>query len=184
MPTYWPLLKEKVTVKQSTELTHKLLLEIVHYEPCTGVFTWLQTRSNNAKAGGVAGSLNKCTGYSEISIFKKAYYAHRLAWFYIHGEWPTKHIDHIDGNRANNASTNLRDVPAAHNIQNQHKLPAHNTSGVRGICWRARIKRWIVQISIANRTTYIGCFETLDSAKVARAEAVKKHHAGATLGVC
>ena len=42
----------------------------------------------------------------------KTHTAHRLAWFWTHGYWPTE-IDHINRDRTDNRLANLRDVPHA-----------------------------------------------------------------------
>ena len=39
-----------------------------------------------------------------VKVEDKQYAAHRLAWFYVHGEWPFACIDHIDGNPLNDLS--------------------------------------------------------------------------------
>ena len=36
------------------------------------------------------------------------------------GSWPSGQIDHIDGNKLNNAIHNLRDVPQSINMQNRY----------------------------------------------------------------
>lgn len=47
--------------------------------------------------------------------------AHRLAWLYVHGEWPQREIDHKDNVRHHNWIGNLRDVSHSVNMQNQVK---------------------------------------------------------------
>jgi len=72
----------------------------LHYDPDTGVFTWLKFRSRYAKVGAVAGCVeNHHSGkkYLTINFAGKLYLAHRLAWFYVHGIEPNQ-IDHINGN--------------------------------------------------------------------------------------
>lgn len=59
-------------------------------------------------------------------------YAHRVAFALTHGHWPRGHIDHVDGNRANNAPENLRDVTYLENNKNRAK-PKTNRSGVVGV---------------------------------------------------
>lgn len=45
---------------------------------------------------------------------------HRLVWFLTHGYWP-KEIDHINGVRADNRLSNLREVTRTVNGCNRHK---------------------------------------------------------------
>lgn len=120
-------------------LTAAWLRERYKYDPETGVFI------NLARPGKPIGALTD-RGYVSIAIAGRGYRAHRLAWLYMTGEWPTHQIDHIDGNRANNSFSNLRDVPGYANKQNTKKQ-SNNTSGYTGVylhkpsgLWCARIK--------------------------------------------
>ena len=59
---------------------------------------------------------------------------HRIVWAMHYGQWPTKALDHIDGNRANNAITNLREVTVAENSRNR-RLIKNSVSGHTGVNW-------------------------------------------------
>ena len=50
------------------------------------------------------------TGHIRICIMRVKYLAHRLAWLYVTGSWPSQDIDHIDGDPTNNRFANLREV--------------------------------------------------------------------------
>lgn len=97
------------------KLKHNRLLEQLKYDPLTGVFTWLVTR-NRITQGDVAGSVSK-EGYRVIRIDGEHHKAHRLAWFYVHGSWPSGIIDHKDGNKDNNKIKNLRDTSQAEHYE-------------------------------------------------------------------
>jgi hypothetical protein len=43
-------------------------------------------------------------------VDRRAYSAHKIAWFLSHGEWPTFNLRHRDGNRSNNRIENLEPV--------------------------------------------------------------------------
>ena len=88
------------------------LADSLIYDPLTGEFTWKVSsprRKAGSKAGGVSGA-----GYVYIGFQKKTYLAHRVAWFIMKGEVPD-YIDHIDGDRTNNAWNNLRSVSKKEN---------------------------------------------------------------------
>lgn len=112
-----------------SNLTQERLREFLHYDPESGAFWWKVPSSIRAR-GERAGSLAGASGYRRISIKKKSYAAHRLAWLYIYGTWPTNEIDHINGVRDDNRIKNLRDVSGAENLANREKgrpalLPTH-----------------------------------------------------------
>src|SRR5258707_393996 len=97
-------------------ISHGDLRKYLSYDAGTGEFRWLRTdRAHCRTVGKIAGCVGN-DGYLFITVCRKFYTAHRLAWFYIHGKWPTEQIDHIDGDRLNNAISNLRE---ATNLQNQ-----------------------------------------------------------------
>ena len=106
-----------VVLRNRRDLTHALLLEQVHYDPETGVFT----RRKTGKACG----RQSVDGYIYIVIKGCSYKAHRLAWFYVHGSWPIFVIDHINRDRADNRIVNLRDVPQSINAQNRECRPRY-----------------------------------------------------------
>lgn len=62
------------------ELTAEKLREELHYDPATGLFTWLKHGWAN-RVGTVAGGLSD-RGYVVIVIAGKLRKAHRLAWLW------------------------------------------------------------------------------------------------------
>lgn len=66
-------------------------------------------------------------GYVRYYINGKAYSAHCLVWEAFYGYLPD-YIDHIDGNKENNALTNLREVSQSENMKNAY------ANGHKGQC--------------------------------------------------
>jgi len=155
-------------------LAHARLLELVSYDPDTGVFTNRISRAKRALAGAVCGAPNKL-GYIDIRIEGLRVLAHRLAWFYVYGEWPRHEIDHIDGDPTNNRIANLRDVPHAHNQQNV-KLRGSATTGLPG-AYRVG-SRFKAMISVGGKTRHIGYFDTAEAAHAAYVAAKRAAHPG------
>jgi len=127
-------------------LTASHLREILHYEPSTGEFRWLVSHPPRGRVGKIAGWQHGITHYWRIRIDGRLYQGHRLAWLYMTGEWPKQDIDHINGDRADNRWSNLRDVTNAQNIQNQRKAQRNSRSGYLGVVpygkrWSARITK-------------------------------------------
>lgn len=88
------------------KITHDRLLELVHYEPDAGVFTARIRRSKGAlRAGDRLGTTTR--DGLVVTLDGKNYPLHNLAWFYIHGEWPSKQLLKLDGDNSNVAIVNL-----------------------------------------------------------------------------
>lgn len=96
------------------------LKEYLHYNPNTGIFTWIKLSSkySRIKIGQKAGC-NNGAGYICIEINNKNYKAHRLAWYLYYGTWPKGQIDHINGVKEDNRINNLRDVTSSTNSKNR-----------------------------------------------------------------
>ncbi len=87
--------------KQKTPLTYERLREAFFYNPRTGVFVWASTRrGQRPKIGDIAGSVGKKSGYCIIGIDGFTHGAHRLAWFYMTGDWPKHEVDHKNRKRS------------------------------------------------------------------------------------
>lgn len=100
------------------------------YDRETGGFFW-RKRSGSQCAGNKAGTVS-ADGYVKIKITGKMFMAHRLAWLFTYGDWPRGEIDHINGDRADNRISNLRDVSRSANQRNA-KRRRDNTSGITGV---------------------------------------------------
>jgi hypothetical protein len=142
-------------------ITQEQLMQLVHYEPTTGVFTRIRSHRKD-RLGKEPGGLNT-KGYVQIRINNKLYLAHRLAWLYVYGEFPINQIDHIDGQKTNNKITNLRE---ATNKQNQENTPlkSNNTTGFRGVHFNKKNNNYRAYICHNRRQISLGSFATIDLA--------------------
>lgn len=150
------------------KLTHARLLESLHYDPSTGYFVW---RAGRLRAGRRAGCLSK-NGYRKIFVDGEQFLEHRLAWFYVHGEWPPVHIDHINLERADNRIANLRAVTPSENMLNRRQQTAK--SGFRGVRFHSRDKLWQAYFAMHGKFKSVGYFKTPEAASVARERAVRE----------
>lgn len=155
-------------------LTQSKLKELFDYNPDTGDFTNKVMRSLRAMPGQIAGNLNS-RGYIDISIGYKKYKAHRLAWLYVYGAWPTNNIDHINRSKIDNRIANLRDVTQAQNGQNKTKH-CNNSSGHTGVVWHKESQRWRARLCLDRKDIYLGQFNDIQSAIDARKQAEAKHY--------
>jgi hypothetical protein len=158
------------------ELTAERLRELVHYDPETGIFTRKVDRGGH-KAGEVMGALSH-RGYMKIGVDMRRYYAHRLAWLYIHGEMP-KVVDHINGNQMDNRIANLRNVDQAANVQNITRKSRNNKSGFLGVS--PKRKKWAAQISVNNKTVRLGVYDEKEAAYAAYVDAKRRLHPMSTI---
>jgi len=137
----------------------------ISYEPETGVFRWAVS-ARGITAGKIAGSVTSY-GYQQIKLGRRAYRAHRLAWFLTHGVWPDGEIDHIDGDPLNNRLSNLRVVDRAGNSQNRRAL---------GATWNCQHRRWQSKIQANKIRHHLGYFDTPEEARAAYLKAKKRLH--------
>lgn len=164
-------------------LTYERLIAVLDYNPETGIFTWRARpreefktlRAMAAWNGLHAGRPAGCAfnSYLRTSIDYRYYQVHRLAWFYMTGEWPTGMIDHKNRTPNDNRWVNLREATGSQNQANRG-LQKSNTTGAKGICWRG--KRWVAQISVAGRCVYLGQFVQKTDAVAAYEHAALMHH--------
>ena len=140
------------------------LRELIECDFSTGVVR-AKVQRPRLQPGDILGTLTN--GYLQIYIDGLPYRLHRLVWKLFHGTDPNGHIDHIDGNRSNNAITNLRDVLPVENSRNR-SARCRNSSGRRGVCWCNRTGLWTAHASYNNRVVCLGKYESMDCAIAAR----------------
>lgn len=111
-------------------ITQERLKEMLSYDLETGVFRW-KVKRGGVEIGSVAGSLNGHR-YRYITVDGRNCRAHRLAWLFVHGVWPSKEIDHINGDKDDNRLENLREATRAENQRNVG-MRSNNTTGFKGV---------------------------------------------------
>jgi hypothetical protein len=164
-----------VTEPKAETITAERLREILDYNPESGTFRWRVYRAPNARPGDTAGTDHR-EGYRTIRVGNRPYLAHRLAWVYTHGRWPTHQLDHINRDRQDNRIANLRECTNAENCQN---VLAHRdgTSTVAGVSWQCNRKKWQAKICVNGRQHFLGYFVDKSAAKAAYLAAKKSMHA-------
>jgi len=150
------------------ELTQSRLKELLEYNPDTGIFIWLENRGGHKTKGKIAGWVDT-NGYRIISVYSQDLKAHRLAFLYMEGEIP-KEVDHINHIRNDNRWVNLRKVRRIDNGQNQ-SMSIANTSGITGVYWCKRTKKWFASIRVNQHNKFQGYFSSIEDAKRARLKA-------------
>lgn len=155
--------------------------EYFHYDKDSGVFTVIKKNCKRILLGTEAGTIDK-KGYRVIQFGGSIYKAHRLAWIYVHGVWPSQVIDHINGNRSDNRLVNLRE--ASHGQNKTYSKPTKtNTSGKMGVSKRtfnSGTVKWAARININHKQIHLGYFNTYEEAVKVRLQAEDKYYKGFT----
>lgn len=156
------------------ELTQTLLKDHLSYDPQTGEFMWVLPTGRRGVVGTLAGSAH-VSGYVHIQILGRQYKAHRLAFLHMTGKWPSEEVDHINGDRANNKWSNLRESTRTGNNQNR---PMHrrNTSGVKGVSFDKKYQKWGVKVCVNSKQINLGYYDDLELADLVATEARNKYH--------
>lgn len=149
------------------------LMDTLHYDECTGVFTWLEHKDK--KRIGTAAGTKTSHGYLSVRIAGKQYYLHRLAWMYVHGSFPAKGLccDHKNRNRTDNRISNLRLVTRAQNRQNI-KQASKNSSGMLGVyCQHGK---YVARVTYNHQTYNLGSFDNIAMATIMYQNAKRHLH--------
>jgi hypothetical protein len=165
--------------KIKKDLHPNYLRSVLMYDSLNGEFRWkyredVPNNINGRVAGKVAGTVTP-NGYVAITINKRIYQAHRLAWLFVNGEWPDDEIDHINGDPGNNRIDNLRLATRQENQRNVG-LRKNNTTGVPGVSWHTASGKFRAAIRTGGKRLHLGLFDTLEEAAAARRAAEIKYY--------
>jgi len=133
---------------------------------------------------------HKGDGYISIRLnyrgHGKTYLVHRLVAIEFckdEGVFRELQVDHIDGNKTNNSSDNLRFVTSSQNSWNRGVSKRKKSSQFRGV-YKNPHKGWKVEITKDYKTYFLGCYYTeLEAAKVYNSKASELYGKFARLNV-
>lgn len=160
--------------------TQEVLNDLILYAPDTGYACWKHRDGKYFSSNWSYLVWNKvyankpitCKnhhGYLCTSIFGSKYLLHRLVWKLVFNEEPSD-LDHVNGVRDDNRLQNLRVVNHQENMRNMRKVAA-NSSGHAGVYKHTQNGRWVAQISVDNKTRYLGIFDSIEDAITCRRKA-------------
>jgi len=166
-------------------LSPELVRQLIHYDPATGEFTWKvrdevtgADRTFNKRFSGRKALINVgANGYRVGAIKCVCVYAHRVAWAWVNGVWPVGEIDHVDGDRTNNAFSNLRQVTRSENAKNLGHRKNKPSGLPKGVFKNPKQgpSPFKAQIVVRKKAIFLGLFRDADSASEAYRAAAKKY---------
>jgi hypothetical protein len=117
-------------------------------------------------------TVDKYSGYCIVCLTKnkehKKMRVHRLvAIHFIDNPLNKPDVNHIDGNRINNAIENLEWVNHRENMCHCRKN-IKKSSQYMGVSWNKEKNKWVSFIKIKGKSIYLGCFNTEEEAYNAR----------------
>lgn len=146
------------------------LKQKLDYDPTTGAFTW--RNGIRAVGGRPAGTLWE-NGYVRIRAMGRYVYAHRLAFAFSHGYWPSE-VDHANGDRQDNRAENLRECTRQQNQWNARKRGDNPTSLFKGVYWNRQKGKWQARLCAGYRSRHLGFFDDESAAAAAYLAAASK----------
>lgn len=166
---------------KAPHLDQQTLKRLLFYDPDVGVFIWHRRADKNecwnaryaGKPAGYDWSPTKSLVYRAIPIFGWTFLAHRLAFLYITGAWPTKGMDHKDCNGTNNRWSNLREATKSQNGANQG-VTSRNKLRIKGVHIDAN-GRYRAQIKFQGKCIYLGVHPTAQAAHAVYCAATIKY---------
>lgn len=138
------------------DISQERLKEWLHYDPETGVFTWLKGVRKGKRAGCV-----RRDGYLVIRVEYVLYYGHRLAWIYCCGKAPP-YIDHEDRDTRNLKFANLRACDQSHNAANSRSTIGRTLP--KGVSRVRRTNRFTARLNPRGQVMHLGTFDTVEEA--------------------
>jgi beta-lactam-binding protein with PASTA domain len=118
--------------------------------------------------------------YKRITVGGKIQALHRMIYMWHYGHLP-KTIDHIDGNRENNAIENLREVTQQQNCLNR-KHTSTSKSPYKNVYLQPPTKNpewkrnWVVSLMVSGKRKYVGSFVDVELADLVATEARNLYH--------
>lgn len=144
----------------------------ISYDRETGRLFWRADPPRGRAVGDELPFRDNGNGYLYVSVNRRAYAIHRLAWVIVKGYWPVE-VDHRDTVKSNNRWLNLREATRSQNEMNGPRR-ADNTSGFKGVGWHKSRSSWRAYIQKNGRHISLGYHPTPEAASRAYARAAEQ----------
>lgn len=117
------------------------------------------------EVGEPAGCVQK-TGYLLVQVLGRKIRVHHAVWYLTHGSWPEQPLDHIDGEKLNNAPDNLRLSSDIHNKRAYQKT--RGAVGYRGVYFCKSKGKYRARAKVNGKMVNISYCDTAEEAAIAR----------------
>lgn len=142
---------------QLTSKKHKFLVKVDDEDFSTlSKFKWHYHKFPTGSVG----------GYARRSFHSDGKVKHMLMHRQIINAQRGYHTDHINGDGLDNQKSNLRICNRSQNLSNR-KMNKNNTSGIKGVAFNKKIKKWSAQIQSNNINHNIGFYDNSHDAMIA-----------------
>lgn len=168
------------------------IASVLNYNPDTGRAKWLERTPDMFEAKGKRSAKGCCAnwnaryagkpaftyvgsgGYYRGHLLGKTHLLHRVAMALIVGDWSFDYVDHINGNRLDNRSCNLRPCSNVENIRNS--MSRGGSSAYKGVSFHKQNRNWIASITANYKTRHLGSFQSEIEAALAYDDAAREIH--------
>lgn len=130
---------------------------------------------NARDSGREAGNIKKGRwgDRGEVKLGYKIFKRSRIVWAMHHGRWPAGMVDHINRTTTDDRIENLREADDSQNQWNSGRRK-DNTSGIKGVTWNKRNRKWQCYIMARKERFHLGYFDDKNDAYAAYCEAATR----------
>lgn len=115
------------SIRKTMTLTVEKAKSLFRYDESTGLLSWRYRKGKKVPRNLAAGYIDS-EGYRVVRADGVNYRAHRIVWLMSFGRWPTHMLDHVNGDRADNRLSNLREATNSQNQMNKKRRASRATS--------------------------------------------------------
>lgn len=147
---------------RAIEPTLNRIRYVLAYEQETGFLIWSNPQSNQVVVGQRAGVVAS-NGRRYISVDNLKHMAHRLVWFHVNGVWPLGNVVPNNGDYDDTRIENLREETPSQTAA-KGRARSGNKSGIKGVSWDEKRKKWVASITRDYHQVKLGRFESKEDA--------------------
>jgi hypothetical protein len=130
---------------------------------------------NTRHAGTESGSIKPFSAMLRcvVSVNGIKIFRYRLVWALHYDEWRLN-LDHVQGDSLDDRIEQLRPSSQSQNAANA-RIRSNNTSGIKGVFWEPKRKKWQAQIKVNYKAQFLGRFDDKAEAEAAYMNAARKY---------